>query len=208
MKAVALGAGGGTPGRIGPNAILQCMVQLDAACGAAAGADLMRRAGLGAYVERPPQQMVDEREVRALHETLRAVLGIGPARALGRAAGLATGDYLLKHRIPAVARVLLPRLPAGLAARLLLAAVSRHAWTFCGSGRFDVRPADGGRPLRVSLCGSATSVGAQSAEPLCDYFAATFERLFQSLVHPRTRVVETACMAMGAPSCEFEIRWS
>lgn len=198
----------GAPGRIGPNAILQCMAQLDGALGPEAAASLMGQAGLAGHVRHPPQQMVDERDVHALHQTLRAALGVGPARALGRAAGLATGDYLLAHRIPAVARALLPRLPAGLAARLLLAAVSRHAWTFCGSGRFDVLPADGGRPLRVSLCGSATSVGARSAEPLCDYFAATFERLFQSLVHPRTRVVETACMAMGAPSCEFEIRWS
>ena len=54
--------------------------------------------------------------------TLLLAAGVGPARALGRAAGLATGDYLLAHRIPAVARALLPRLPAGLAARLLLAA--------------------------------------------------------------------------------------
>lgn len=193
-------------GRIGPNAILQCMTQLQAALGREGCAALMRRAGLDGHVQQPPHRMVDERDVRALHGGMRAELGVGTARALGRAAGLATGDYLLAHRIPAVARVLLPRLPSRLSARLLLAAVSRHAWTFCGSGSFQVLPAGGGLPLRISLQGSATSVGAASAEPLCDYFAATFERLFQSLVDPRTAVVETACMAMGAPSCVFEIR--
>ncbi len=194
-------------GRIGPNAILQCMSALEAAFGRTRGAELMRLAGLGRHVDDPPQRMIDERDVQVLHHTLRTELGISTARSVARRAGLATGDYLLAHRIPAPARVVLPRLPASLAARLLLAAVSKHAWTFCGSGQFRVLPAGDGRPLRVSLTGSATSVDATSEEPLCDYFAATFERLFQVLVHPATRVVETECMAMGAPACVFEIRW-
>ena len=194
-------------GRIGPNAIVQCTAALQSALGTAACAALMQRVGLQHHLATPPQSMVDEGDVQALHRAMRLELGTAQARALGRQAGRATGDYLLAHRIPGLLRAVLPRLPAGLAMRVLLSAVSRHAWTFCGSGRFVVHPAGAGVPWRVSLQGSATSLGAVADEPLCDYFAATFERLFQALVSPRARVVETACMAMGAPACVFEITW-
>jgi divinyl protochlorophyllide a 8-vinyl-reductase len=196
-----------TAGRIGPNAILQAMAALTAELGMGAGQALMRRAGLGRHVDAPPAQMVDERDVQALHRALRAELGITRARALGREAGLRTGDYLLAHRIPPIARAILPWLPARWASRILLAAVARHAWTFCGSGIFSIHPPTGSTPLRVSLTGCATCVATRAEEPLCDYFAATFERLFQVLVHPNTRVRELACQAMGAPACVFEIRW-
>jgi divinyl protochlorophyllide a 8-vinyl-reductase len=43
--------------------------------------------------------------------------------------------------------------------------------------------------------------------PACDYYAATFERLFTVLVHPDAKVVETDCMGRGASACRFEIRW-
>ena len=49
--------------------------------------------------------------------------------------------------------------------------------------------------------------GAQHNAPLCDYYAATFERLFVMLVHPRACVVETACEAQGAAACVFELAW-
>jgi len=44
--------------------------------------------------------------------------------------------------------------------------------------------------------------------PACDYYAATFERLFAVLVHPDARVVETACEACGDAVCRFEVGWS
>lgn len=138
---------------------------------------------------------------------LTDVVGEPAARAIGRRAGLLTGDYLLAHRIPAPARAVLPRLPAPWAAKVLLLAVRQHAWTFCGSGVFAVLPAVRGKPLGVSIGSTATGRGTQADEPLCDYFAATFERLFQVLVHPATEVQEIACTAMGAPACLFEIRW-
>jgi divinyl protochlorophyllide a 8-vinyl-reductase len=194
-------------GRIGPNAILQAMAALTTELGRAASEALMRRAELGEYVERPPTQMVDERDVQALHRTLRAELGIPLARALGHDAGQRTGDYLLAHRIPSFARAVLPWLPARWASRALLAAIERHAWTFCGGGAFSVHPPTGTAPLRVSLTGCATCAETTADEPLCDYFAATFERLFQVLVHPHTQVRELTCQAMGAAGCVFEIRW-
>ena len=49
--------------------------------------------------------------------------------------------------------------------------------------------------------------GAVAHAPVCDYFAATFERLFQRLVHPHASVVETDCLAAGGRVCRFEIAW-
>jgi divinyl protochlorophyllide a 8-vinyl-reductase len=201
------GAGLAGIGRIGPNAILQGLVALTDAVGEPAARALMAHAGLQAHVDVPPTTMVDERDVQALHRTLRRELGVARARAIGRHAGLLTGDYLLAHRIPGPARALLPRLPAAWASRALMLAIRQHAWTFCGSGLFAVLPAARGEPLRVSISSTATARATQADEPLCDYFAATFERLFQVLVHPATEVREIACTAMGDPACIFEIAW-
>jgi divinyl protochlorophyllide a 8-vinyl-reductase len=49
--------------------------------------------------------------------------------------------------------------------------------------------------------------GARSAAPLCDCYGATFERLFQVLVHAHARCIETACIAAGDPACRFELDW-
>jgi divinyl protochlorophyllide a 8-vinyl-reductase len=43
--------------------------------------------------------------------------------------------------------------------------------------------------------------------PVCHFYAATFERLFQVLVHARSRAVEVACEARGDDACRFELRW-
>jgi divinyl protochlorophyllide a 8-vinyl-reductase len=194
-------------GRIGPNAITQCMAALQADLGQSACAALMAHAGLQAHVNQPPQQMVDEADVMALHLMMRAELGIERARALSRVAGRSTGDYLLANRIPQAAQRLLRRLPPRWAGQALLAAVTRHAWTFCGSGEFRVLPSPGPKQLRVSITHCVTCRGERADQPLCDYYAATFERLFEVTVHPGTRVVETACEAMGDPACVFDIGW-
>ena len=49
--------------------------------------------------------------------------------------------------------------------------------------------------------------GPESEAPACDFYAATFERLFRVLVHPAARVTETACEACGDDACQFEIEW-
>jgi len=101
-------------------------------------------------------------------------------------------------------RGLLKVLPASLAAPLLVDAIRRHAWTFAGSGRF---AAQGGRPLRLSITGCPICRGATCPTRICDYYTATFERLFAALVCATCSVRETACEANGAPACVFEISW-
>ena len=185
--------------RIGPNAILQTLDVLDHACGRSTRDRVMARAG----VRVPPADagMLPEADCAAVHRALREGL---PDRAadLLRQSGLATGDYILRHRIPRPAQRLLLLLPAGLAARLLVRAIARHAWTFAGSGAFAVV---GWRPLTVEVCDNPLIRGERSDLPLCHWHAAVFERLFARLVWSGVSVTEIACAAAGDPACRFRI---
>lgn len=148
--------------------------------------------------------MVDERDVTALQQALRAVLNREDAAAVGLDAGRRTGDYLLAHRIPKPAQRILKLLPAGAASKMLLQAVAKHAWTFSGSGEFNYSV---DRPVRVSIRDCPLCRGQHADGPVCDFYLGAFERLFTTLVKRRTRVSETACQAMGADACVFEMRW-
>lgn len=191
-------------GQIGPNAITRMAEALEAALGAGRTAELFELAGLADALRRPPDGMVDELDVARLHRVVAGALDGARVDAIAREAGRRTGAYLLAHRIPAPARMLLRALPPGPAAVLLLAAVSRHAWTFAGSGCFRVEP---GRPLKLVIEGCPLCSGLRREAPACGYYAATFEHLFAALVSPRTTVRETACTAVGDAVCRFEVGW-
>ena len=204
MSASTVVVAGLVSGRIGPNAIIRVAEVLPGRVGAAATQRLFEAAGLAHYLREPPGSMVDEAQVRRLHEILRRELGWTLAGEIAREAGTRTARYLLAHRIPRPVQVLLKLLPAPLAARALLSAITRHAWTFVGSGEFGARP---GRPVILTIRRNPMCVGLQADVPSCDFYRATFEGLFEALVHPGARVVETACAAQGAPACVFEVRW-
>ncbi|MBN2885950.1 MAG: bacteriochlorophyll 4-vinyl reductase [Chromatiaceae bacterium] len=191
-------------GRIGPNAIIRVAEALEAAENRAAVEHLFTAAGLAHYLDAMPDAMVDEREVSRLQTALREQLGIARARAISRDAGRRTGDYLLAHRIPKPAQRLLKLLPAGLASQVLIKAIGKNAWTFAGSGHFSAAP---GKPVRLTIQNGPICAGAKADEPLCDFYAGTFERLFRVLVQRETQVTETACQAQGAEACVFEARW-
>jgi divinyl protochlorophyllide a 8-vinyl-reductase len=191
-------------GRIGPNAITRVAEVLPGFVGTQETRAVFERAGLAGYLLAPPEQMVDEAEVTGLHLALREALGGKLAGEVARSAGQRTADYLLAHRIPKPAQWLLKRLPAPWAARLLLSAIRRHAWTFAGSGVFLARA---GRPVVLTIRGNPLCKGLHSDTPACDFYAATFERLFRTLVHRDARAVEVACEARGDAECRFELRW-
>ncbi|WP_331271425.1 bacteriochlorophyll 4-vinyl reductase [Acidiphilium cryptum] len=188
--------------RIGPNAILQVFAALAAAGGPACVARVARVAGAESHLSHPPVAMVSVAEVLALHRAVRACLGAGPGGAVLRAAGEATGRYLLAHRIPRAVRLALRAAPAPLAARLLVAAIRRHAWTFGMPDGLDAAWRGG---LRLFLAANPIAVPG-AAGPGCDFHAGTFEVLFQALVDRHLVVRETACRAAGHPACVFAIR--
>lgn len=199
-------------GRIGPNAITRVAEVLPPRVGSSATWQLFERAGLLHYLRRPPQQMVREDEVRALHGVLREQLGPEQAAEVARAAGRCTAEYLLKHRIPRPLQRVLRWLPAAAASRVLLSAITRHSWTFAGSGEFSARPAPwwagpDRQPLRLTIRRNPLCRDLHSQAPACDYYSATFQRLFEALVHPGARVQEISCEACGDPACCFEVRW-
>jgi len=200
------GAHGGLPHtRIGPNALIQAAEALTDAHGAQEALRLFAAAGLADRFLSPPEEMVEEAEAAALHRALRLHLGLGPALAAAADAGARTADYLLANRIPKPAQALMRVMPADMAARFLLKAIARHAWTFAGSGRVATHA---GRPCRIVVEDGPLVRGEAADEPLCAFYAGTFERLFRVLVHRDARCVETACGATGHGACVFEIGWS
>lgn len=196
-----------SPALIGPNAILRVADALADSAWAGQRAAVFDRAGLSHYLASPPEQMLPQTEVQRLHAALRQTLGWADAQRIAADAGKRTAHYLLAHRIPRPVQVLLRALPAPLAARVLLAAIGRHAWTFAGSGRFSAQAARAGHPVVLTIAQNPLCEGLHSEEAACAYYAATFETLFRTLVHAECRVRETACEATGASACRFEIRW-
>ncbi len=191
--------------RIGPNAIIQVIHALVARFGQPSADAFFVDVGLERYIRERPGSMVSEHDVAVLQTELRERYGPPMAREICIDAGRRTAEYLLAHRIPRLAQQVLKRMPAGLAARVLAKAISKHAWTFAGSGTFTVSP---GTPFRFSIQHNPLCNRIRSEVPVCDYYAATFERIFQAIVHPGSRVVETECEATGASACVFEVSWA
>jgi divinyl protochlorophyllide a 8-vinyl-reductase len=184
--------------RIGPNAVVQLGETLLAHDARGLAQRIYLAAGHLDWLRDLPTSMVNEADVAALHAALRRLAQPYEARDYAMEAGQRTGDYILANRIPHAAQALLRALPSKLAARLLLKAIARHAWTFAGSGRF---VCEGGSPLRFSIVDNPLALPGG-----CIWHEAVFTRLFQELAHPDVVVHEIACCASGDASCRFEIR--
>ncbi len=187
-------------GRIGPNAILQTVAVIRARYGEEDAARVI--AGTPWRLDRLPTEMVPEEDVLSVvHATLRR-FGAEEGHRVMDASGVGTARYLLANRIPRIAQVVMKLAPASIALRILLTAIQRNSWTFAGSARFVVRY---GSPTVVEFHECAMCRGLHGADSECQFYAATFRELLLTLVSPRTRVTETACMAAGASCCRFEL---
>lgn len=188
------------PARIGPNAIIQTGQALSALFGEDTARRIFDRAGIGHRYVDPPGTMLDEREPQRLFTVLCSTLSDQDAIRVLAEAGHRTGHYLLAHRIPKPARRLLPHLPAAVSARVLVRAISLHAWTFAGSGRFsgEVR---GWRQPVVQLAIQENPL----ATPGCPWHGAVFERLFATLTATQVSVLHPRCQAKGNDCCEWTI---
>ncbi|MEL6792523.1 MAG: bacteriochlorophyll 4-vinyl reductase [Pseudomonadota bacterium] len=170
---------GAPRGVIGPNAVLQLDTALLAMRGAEARWAVFAAAGCEALIDDPPRAMIDEAIPARL---FAALFRLRPrdATEIAAEAGRLTGDYIAANRIPAFARALLPRLPRRFSARILLAAIRRHSWTFAGSGLCATGQAGERLFLRIE--------GNPMALPCGCWHRAVIERLFQRLVTPAARV--------------------
>lgn len=150
-----------------------------------------------------PGAMVDEREAQAFVRAVMRQLGERPAaHALHEAGHRAAGD-LMANRIPAPVQWVIRLLPARAGLSLLLEVMRANAWTFAGSGSFGVRTHRQGAALTFQACAMCRDLYA--LEPVCDFYAGTFEHLIRTLVAPRARVREVECLAQGGDCCRFEV---
>lgn len=183
---------------IGPNAILQLLPQIARIGGEARVAQMLAEAGI--FDVPDGTHMIPEGDAARLHQVLRRdEPDLAPQ--LAAKAGRATADYILAHRIPEFAQILLKLLTAPLAARSLSRAIAKHAWTFAGSGEFRVVS-----PWCFEIAHNPIVRGEHSATPLCHWHTAVFERLYRVLVHPHVTCEETTCCATSADGmCRFEL---
>ena len=182
---------------IGPNAILQMLPVLDQVVGRTRRDEIFARAGLST----PPDgtQMIPERDAARLHAQVRHDLPY-LAPFITRQAGIATARYILKHRIPRPVQMLLKVLPANSSARLLSQAIQKHAWTFTGSGRFEVVD-----PFCFEIIDNPLIAGERAPRGLCHWHAAVFAHLYSELVAPGMTCEELTCAAQGGRRCLFQL---
>lgn len=186
------------PHKVGPNAVTQLAAALEARCGGPLTDAVFAAGDVFAYRLNPPAAMIPQDIAIRAHRALFKLMHPNEAEAIAFDAGLRTGDYLLAHRIPKPAQLVLKVLPKRQAADLLISAIAKNAWTFAGSGQFAAR--------RIKDCVTIDLFDNPLATNPCAWHRGVFQRLFSRLVAPGVRVVETQCCADGAPSCRFEIR--
>lgn len=159
---------------IGPNAVLQTVAAMEARLGHAETLAILA----DAQIEGLPSgdRMIPEVHALRLHRWLALHDPLG-SFTIAEEAGSRTADYIIANRIPPPAVWLLRRLPAHLAAPLLMAAIRKHAWTFIGAGVFAPQGA-----WRFSIDRSAADDVIPPPESLFLWYAAVFTRLYRSLV--------------------------
>lgn len=184
-------------GLVGPNAVIQLAEALRAAPDVPGLAEhVFGRAGYARLLRSPPTDMIDEAIAARLFATLWREMPPASAAAIAHEAGRRTGAYVLAHRIPPLARLLLRTLPPRIAAPLLLRAIARHAWTFAGSGR--CRTASG-PPCLITIARNPLAM------PGGAWHGGVFECLFRSLVSRSASVRHAEVSGDGGPVCRFEI---
>jgi divinyl protochlorophyllide a 8-vinyl-reductase len=93
-------------------------------------------------------------------------------------------------------------LPAPLSLRLFLPVISKHAWTFAGSGAF--RFSIGWSPW-LSIGRPAGHDTSGIAAALCRYYCGAFTQMLRQVVNRRIELRETACQASGSTACVYQI---
>lgn len=193
-----------TCARIGPNALIRLGEAVRNIKGEAACNELFQAAGLSRYLDAPPDQMVPEEEVKALHRALYGRYPREEAERLLAVAGVLTARYLVANRIPKAARRVIRALPRRLGGRILLSAIRKNSWTFAGSATVAAKQ---GRSPALLMQKCRLCAGLDAAARPCRYHQATIETLFRTIVSPQARVDIHAFCPERDDACAFEISW-
>jgi divinyl protochlorophyllide a 8-vinyl-reductase len=185
------------PAMIGPNAILQALPVMERVL----GPNETRRVLDEAQIVALPagDAMIPEICALRLHHAL-SMRNPFEAIQVATESGHATADYIIAHRIPRAAAILLRWLPARLAAPLLMTAIRRHAWTFIGSGRFEP---EGG--WRFTIDRTDADDLTMPTDSLFEWYGAVFTRLYRRLVHPHAACVDEGCADARRFAHEYRI---
>lgn len=146
-----------------------------------------------------PGEAVRERQVAVLHQSLRRNHP-HEAEAILREAARDAVEWIMAHRIPARARMLLNAMPWQIAVWMLGRHAMQNAWAFGGSGQFRVLGTD-----TFELVGNPVLRGETADHPICVWHEELFQHTFRRMAHGRLRCTETACMAAGAEACRFHL---
>lgn len=183
-------------GLVGPNSVTQLANALREQAGEAAVNEVFEGSGFGVLIEHPPENMIDERVPAALFAMLWRTRSDAMARCIAADAGYRTALYVLEHRIPQPAQILLRCMPRVLARRALLKAIEKNAWTFVGSGRCRTQP---GRTAIIEILDNPLCM------PGCVWHVAVFATLFKKLGLGPIHIKHPRCCAFGYSTCRFEI---
>jgi len=166
-------------GVIGPNSVIQLGLALRDLLGRDEARRVFETAGCADLFDTPPVGMIDQAIPARLMETACRLLPEAEARRVFSEAGRRTADYVIANRIPRFAQWIMKVLPRKLGARLLLGAIERNAWTFCGTGQCTTQ-SRAGFILKLSNNPIPT--------PDCVWHAAVLQRLFAQLISARAQV--------------------
>ncbi|MCB0153430.1 MAG: bacteriochlorophyll 4-vinyl reductase [Anaerolineae bacterium] len=189
----------GVGAKIGPNALIQTVCALRETISEQDIVAILRQAKQEYLLNETVTGMVDEGAFAELVAALVAQLGLAQARQVLWRSGELTAGYLLQHRIPQPFQWLLRPLPNRLALKLLLWAISKHAWTFAGSGSFQYEVSQQARLTVTSPI--------RPAEAVCGFYGGTFAHLIRVLIDTQAQVETKVSASDGWARCIYLIQY-
>ncbi|HHE08000.1 MAG TPA: bacteriochlorophyll 4-vinyl reductase [Chlorobaculum parvum] len=187
-----------TPSRIGPNSIIQTIGALESGYGKNETEKLLKKMGQGYLIGNLPSEMVEESKFHSLVTALQKEIGDKSTASILKESGDRTAKYLLKVRIPGPFQSIVKLLPAWLAFKVLLFAISKNAWTFAGSGEFSY-----GSKLSPNIM---VKVTFPSHPVVGNFYLGTFTALLRELVNPDTAIQADIRKEGSAIVCNYRCK--
>lgn len=190
--------------KIGPNAMIQTVEALKETYDSPKTTEILHAGGHAHLIDQLPSSMVSETMFIDLIQALVGQIGAEQTRQVLHRSGQRTGDYVLQYRIPRLFQRLLTSniLPRPARQYLLLAAISKSAWTFVGSGTFRFV---GGKEPAIIISNQVPDPDPPLPPEICSFYQGTFEKLLQVLVDARATVRQRPSEPGSTVRCAYSI---